>query len=107
MKESGGRRKERHHLVCVQVLIFLHLLSRKLLVHTHAISQHDVDQFPTSVRLIVEVAARGGRQQSLYLMIFLIVVPTASPIGILHLIRVPPWVIFFVSVPEYVSIILL
>ena len=57
MKESGGRRKERHHLVCVQVLIFLHLLSRKLLVHTHAISQHDVDQFPTSVRLIVEVAA--------------------------------------------------
>ena len=93
-KRVGEGGKKDIILVCVQVLIFPPPSSRKILAHTHAISQHDVDQFPTSVRLIEKVAAQGG-QTTVTLPHDLpdcikTLVPTASRMGVLHLIRVPP-----------------
>ena len=69
---------------------------------THPISHHDITQFPTSVKLMEEVAARRRQPTLTYLMILpdciilitnsiiILTVPTASPIGLFHLIRVPP-----------------
>ena len=91
MEESGGRRKEIHHTcVCTSFNFSSTYHPGKYL----SISQHDVDQFPTSVRLIEKVAARG-EQTTVTLPHDLpdcikTLVPTASRMGVLHLIRVPP-----------------
>ena len=85
MEESGGRRKERHHTcVCTSFNFSSTYHPGKYL----SISQHDVDQFPTSVRLIEKVAARGG-QTTVTLPHDLpdcikTLVPTASRMGVLH-----------------------